>query len=74
MTMTRHERLRQICEQEGHTGYSPEKPLGVCLEALAVLWFTAGIASWYDDDTMAVREALIELYDTGQISEYEHSK
>ena len=70
--MTRHERLRQICNEQSPGAFSLETPITQMLEYTAIALFLDGVAAWYDDEALLVRDALIELYDTGSLSEYEH--
>lgn len=75
--MTRRTRLRQICKETCPKYRSvPEEELNLLafLRIAAIELFLQGVAFWQDEDAGAIREALKEYYETGQISEYEHTR
>ena len=72
--MTRHEHLRKICEEMMPLLPVDFRmlPLDEQLRRCAVEMFLLGVAYWQENDALAVKCALDEMRDTGQISEYEY--
>lgn len=71
--MSRRENLRRICDETMPVLAPLHMALPELLKKCAVEFFIQGVAFWHDEDAQDVRNALVELIDTGVISESEHS-